>query len=151
MFEVWCLVFILYCILLYTCANVICIKFLLTYLLTYLFSNHFTTDLLSSLLVKQSLKSVTFGEVTGNKWLTNHLSYAKAFCCSCTIFSYVSQQMCTVILWEFWYGHSVYILVSELNKAKITEEFLTTVLSGWVLHDSLLHTLSSWAWQFFEH
>jgi len=27
---------ILYCILLYTCANVICIKFLLTYLLTYL-------------------------------------------------------------------------------------------------------------------
>jgi len=41
----------------------------------------------------------TFGEVTRQKWLTDHLSYAKAFCCN--IFSSVSQQMRTVILWEF--------------------------------------------------
>jgi len=32
-----------------------------------LFSNHFTTDLLLSLLVKQFLKSVNTGEVTGKK------------------------------------------------------------------------------------
>jgi len=33
-------------------------------------------------------------------------------------FSSASQQMHTVILWEFKYGHSVYLLVSELNNAK---------------------------------
>jgi len=31
----------------------------------------------------------TFGEVTHKKWLTDHLSYAKAFCCN--IFSSASQ------------------------------------------------------------
>jgi len=47
---------------------------------------------------------------------TYHL--LKAFCCN--IFSSASQQMRTVILWEFYYGHSVYLLVSELNNAKMT-------------------------------
>jgi len=49
--------------------------------------------------------------------------------------------MCTVILWKFDYGHSVYLSVSELNNAKTTvRNFSTTVLSGWVLHDNLLHS-----------
>jgi len=57
------------------------------------------------------------------------------------ISSFILQQMCTVILWKFYCGHSVYLSVSELNNAKITvRNFSTIVLSGWVLHDSLLHS-----------
>jgi len=63
-----------------------------------LFSNHhLTTDLLLSLLVKQFLKPVNIWR-SYRQEVTNR-PYAKAFCCN--IFSSASQQMRTVILWQF--------------------------------------------------
>ena len=45
----------------------------------------------------------------------------------------------------------MYLLVSELNNAKMTvRNFNNSVLSGWILHDMLLHRLRSWSWHFFN-
>jgi len=102
-----------------------------------LFSNHFTTDLLLSLLVKHFFLNLwTFGEVRGKKLLTDHLSYAKAFCCN------IFLLCCSRRVHSYCGNFSMAtLLVSELNNAKIiVRNFSTTVLSGWVLNDSLLHS-----------
>jgi len=114
-----------------------------------LFTNHFTTDLLLSLLVKQFLKYVNIWQSYRQEITNWPLNICKNILLQYLFFCITADAYCRtvgILLWPLCVSFSQWTKYCW-NDCK---EFLTTVLSGWVLHNSLLYRLRRWVWQFFE-